>query len=178
MKKYLQDKYLGLFFCIGFSIYFTYDFVTKERIESEDDLIEVQGKLVDYSFKEGTGRKRMGHEYYISLDSYSNQFQIKADYLDKFNAFDFVTLVRPGDDVTFTIPKCQFEKLNSNDKVLVTSIRVKRRTYLDKRDVLENEKSYALLYGAGAFLILGFIIFKIREYQAKTTANKMYKKWP
>jgi|SRR5688572_4413556 len=171
MKKYIQDKYLGLFFCIGFSIYFTYDFITKEKIESEKDLVEVQGKLADYSFRDGTGRKSVGHEYYISLDSYSNQFQIKADYLDKFKAFDFVTLVRPGDNVTFTIPKSQVEKLNVGN-VFVTSIRVERRTYLDKRDVLENEKSMALLYGAGAFLILGFIIFKIREYQAKTTGNK------
>jgi len=163
MTKYLQDKYLGLFFCIGFSIYLNYKFFTKEKIESDKDLVEIQGRLSDYSFKDGTGRKRMGHEYYILLDNYSNQFQIKADYLNDFKGVDFITTVNRGDKVVFTIPKSEQEKLNSTDNVFVTSIKVKRKSYLDKNKVIETEKSYTVLYGALGFLVLGFIIFKIKR---------------
>ena len=163
MTKYLQDKYLGLIFCIAFSIYFTYEFFTKDKIESDDDLIEIQGQFLDYSFKDGTGRKRMGHEYYIHLDNYINQFQIKADYLNDFKSIDFVTKVRMGDKVIFTIPVSEKSKLNSADNVFVTSIKVKGKTYLDKNKVIETERSYELLYGAFGFLILGLILFKMKR---------------
>jgi len=163
MKKYLRDKYLGLIFCVAFSIYFTYEFFTKDKIESDEDLIEIQGQFSDYSFKDGTGRKRMGHQYYIHLDNYINQFQIKADYLNDFKSIDFATKVRKGDKVVFTIPKGEKGKLNSTDNVFVTSIKVKGKTYLDKNKVIETEKSYTLLYGALGFLVLGFILFKMKR---------------
>jgi hypothetical protein len=163
MTKYLQDRYLGLIFCIAFSIYFTYEFFTGDKVESEDDLIEIEGRLADYSFKDGTGYKRIGHEYYLLLDNYSNVFQIKADYLNDFKALDFISTVNKGNKVSFTIPRSQQKNLNTKENVLVTSIKVKRKTYLDKNNVIETEQSYTLLYGAFGFLVLGLLIFKFRR---------------
>lgn len=163
MAKYSQDRYFGLIFCVAFSFYFTYEFFTKDKVESEKDLMEIEGQLADYSFRDGTGHRRMGHEYYILLSNYSNVFQIKADYLNDFKALDFISMVNKGNKVTLTIPKSQEKYLNTKDNVFVTSIKVKRKTYLDKNKVIDSEQSYTLLYGAAGFLILGFIIFKFRR---------------
>lgn len=138
-------------------------FFTDDKVESEDDLIEIEGQLADYSFKDVTGYKRTGHEYYLLLDNYSNVFQIKADYLNDFKALDFISTVNKGNKVFFTIPRSQEKNLNTTENVFVTSIKVKRKTYLDKSKVIEIEQSYALLYGACGFLVLGFLIFKFRR---------------
>jgi hypothetical protein len=163
MKKYLHEKYFGLLMGVIAFIYFSYQGLTREKIESENDLTEVTGKLLRYSFKDNTGHKRQGHQYYIWIDGYQNAFQVKADYLGVFKGMEFMTTVRPGDNIIFTIPKYQVKKLNSDDNVIVTSIRVRRTTYLRKDNVLEIENgistSYAEFLLAGFFLIIGLIVY-------------------
>ena len=163
MKKYLTEEHFALAFGIIAFIYFLYNGLTREKIESKDDLTEIQGKFLDYSFKDNTGRKRQGHEYYIWIDTYKNAFQIKADYLGIFRGSEFITTVRRGDDIKFTIPKFLTEKLNSDENVFVTSIKVKRSTYLNEEKTLEIEKgiasSYAEFFLAGGFLIVGLVVY-------------------
>jgi hypothetical protein len=162
MKKYLQSKYLKLFVCIGFSSYFIILFFTREKIESLNDLMKISGLLESYTFNDRTGFKQMGHQYYIKLDRYSNLFQIKADYLNYFNSTDFKTTVQTGDSVVLSIPKKQADKLNSLNIVTATSIKVKNKTYLSEIDVIAAEASDGLLFGAGLFLILGIVLYKIK----------------
>jgi hypothetical protein len=163
MKKYLTEGHFGLLFGVTAFIYFLYTGLTREKIKSEDDLTEVHGKFLNYSFKDNTGRRRQGHEYYIWIDSYQNAFQIKADYLGIFKGVEFITTVRRGDDIQFTIPKFQTNKLNSDENVFVTSIKVKRTTYLSKDKTLEIEKgvasSYADFFLAGGFLVVGLVVY-------------------
>jgi len=163
MNKYLTEGHFGLLFGVTAFIYFLYIGLTREKIESENDLTEVHGKFSNYSFKDNTGNKRQGHQYYIWIDSYRNTFQIKADYLKIFNGVEFITTVRRGDDIKFTIPKFQTNKLNSDENVFVTSIKVKRTTYLSKDKTLQMEKeiasSYLEFFLAGGFLIVGLVVY-------------------
>jgi len=168
MRKYLHEKYLRLLFGIAALAYFSYQGLTREKIESEGDLTEVQGKFLKYSFQDHTGYKRQGHQYYIWIDAYPNTFQIKADYLGIFRVVEFVTTVRPGNTVNFTIPKYQVKELNTNKNLFVTSIKVKQTTYLTKNEVLEIEKgiatSYADFYLAGLFSIAGLVMYLRNRY--------------
>jgi len=163
MKKYLTEGHFGLLFGVIAFIYFLYAGLTREKIESVDDLIEVQGNFLNYSFKDNTGHKRQGHQYYIWIDSYKNAFQIPADYLGVFKGIEFTTTVRRGDNVQFTIPKFHTNRLNSDENVFVTSIKVKRSTYLSKDKTLEIEKrnnaSYTDFFLAGLFLIVGLVVY-------------------
>jgi hypothetical protein len=163
MKRYLTEGYFGLLFGVIAFVYFLYTELTRVKIESEGDLTEVHGKFLNYSFKDNTGYKRQGHEYYIWIDSYQNAFQIKADYLGIFKGAEFITTVRPKDKIQFTIPKFQTNKLNTDENVLVTSIKVNRSTYLSKDKTLEIEKRIASSYTdfvlAGLFLIVGLVVY-------------------
>jgi hypothetical protein len=163
MKKYLNEGYFGLLCGVVALIYFSYQGLTREKIKSKDDLTEVQGNFLDYSFKDNTGYKRLGHQYYIWIEGYQNPFQIKADYLGIFKGVEFITTVRRGDKVQFTIPKFEANKLNSDENVFVTSIKVKRSTYLsmDKTLEIENEilSSYADYFLAGGFFLVGLVVY-------------------
>jgi hypothetical protein len=162
MHKYI--KYLGLLFGVTAFIYFTYSGLTRDKIESKDDLTELKGKFVRYSFTDGTGFKGNGQEYYFWLDNYQNAFQIPADYLRVFRGREFVSAIKSGDDIALTIPKSKANKLNSPDEnVFVTSIRVKWSTYLNKEEVLKIEKELATSYAeyiiGTLYLIAGVVIY-------------------
>lgn len=163
MKNYLNEGFFGLLFGIVAFVYFSYQGLAREKIESEEDLVLVHGSFMNYSFKDNTGYRRQGHQYYIWIDSYRNAFQIKADYLGIFKGVEFMTTVRQGDIIQFTIPKFQTIKLNSDKNVFVTSIKVKRSTYLSKSETLEIERglatSYADFFLAGGFLIVGLVVY-------------------
>ena len=163
MKKYLTERHFGLAFGVMAFIYFLYTGLTRDKIQSKEDLTEVQGKFLNYSFKDNTGYKRQGHEYYIWIDTFKNAFQIKADYLGIFKGIDFISNVRRGDNVEFTIPKFQTDKLKTDENVFVTSIKVKRSTYLSKDETLEIEKgiasSYTDFFLAGGFLVVGLVVY-------------------
>lgn len=168
MKKYLTEGHFGLLFGVTAFIYFLYNGLTREKIESENDLTEVHGKFLNYSFKDNMGYRRKGYEYYIWIDSYQNAFQIKADYLGIFKGVEFINNIRRGDNIQFTIPKFQTNKLNSDENVFVTSIRVKRRTYLSKDKTLAIEKGvlfrYADFFLATGFLIVGLVVYIRKRY--------------
>lgn len=163
IKKYLNNRYFALFLGITAFIYFFYSGLTRGRIESENDLREIHGRFSRYSFKDNTGFKKEGHEYYIWIDGYSNRFQIKADYLGVFKSGAFVLNVTPGDEIELTIPKSQATKLNTNKSVLVTSISTRRTTYLNKKEALRIERdiadSNADFLLAGGFLIVGLLAY-------------------
>jgi hypothetical protein len=71
--------------------------------------------------------------------------------------------VKPGNEVTFTIPKFMLDKLNFDENVFVTSIDVNGKNYLSKTDVFENENStinkYADFSLGGMFLVVGLVAY-------------------
>jgi hypothetical protein len=160
-KKFLNEKYLALFVCIGISIYFTCDFFTHEFITSPDHLIEVRGNLQDYSFQENPGgwRRPRTFQYYLYLDNYSNTFQIPASWLPYFKAPNFVAKARPGDRIVLKIPKRQQSQLNTDENILVAAIRLKNTHYLRAADVIENEEPNGPLYVAIGVLVFGLGFF-------------------
>jgi len=171
MKKYLNEGHLGLFFGLTAFVYFLFTGLTREKITSDNDLVEIRGKYLRHSFKDNTGFKNFTHQYYIWIENYSKAFQVKAGYLGIFNTQEFLRNVSQGDDLTFSIPKRLIEKLNSADNVFLTSIEGGGRTYLDKNKVLEIEKDLATsnsdyFFGMG-FLIAGLIVY-LRLRLAKT----------
>lgn len=177
MKKYLNEGYLGLFLGVLAFLYFLHSGLTKEKITSNNDLREIRGNYLRHSFKDNTGFKNMGYEYYIWAEPYTNAFQIKADYLKLFNSQTFLSRVNKGDKIIFTIPKRQIEKLNSDEKVFVTSIEIEGRTYLNKNIVLEIEKdlatSIADYFIGSVYLIAGlFVYFRRRLKLVKVNAKR------
>ncbi|MBL4578514.1 MAG: hypothetical protein JKX74_08580 [Flavobacteriales bacterium] len=124
MKKYLNVGHLGLLLGIVAFGYFLFIGLTREKINSENDLIEIKGNYIKHSFEDNVGYRNQGHQYYIWTDSYSNAFQIKADYLGIFKKQDFLSRVGYAEKASFTIPKYQINKLNTTDNVFVTSIRI------------------------------------------------------
>jgi len=180
MKKYLNEGHFGLVLGTTAFIYFLYTGLTRDKITSDNDLVEVKGKYLRHSFKDVIEYKNSSHQYYIWTEEYSNAFQVKADYLGIFNGRDFITKIKRGDEVIFTIPKRLINKLNSADNVFVTSIQINRRTYLNKNETLDIERhlatSNADYYIGTMYLVVGlFVYFRRRLRQAKTTANKSYK---
>lgn len=135
-------------------------FLTKEEIKSKDDLIKVEGRMVNYDFKEIVKYKRTLHEYYLTLDTYRNVFQIPADYLNIFEEQYFLSTVRKGDILTLSIPKGQVKLLNTEENVRITSMASQGRHYLRQEDVIEMEQSNMLLYGALFIFGMGVIIFR------------------
>jgi hypothetical protein len=163
MGKYFTKKYVALFLCFGFALLFTIIFFTKDKIKSEKDLLEIRGPLADFSFRDNTGFRNRGRQYDIKLGSFNNTFRIKADYLGDFYKYEFLNYVNKGDILIITIPKSKIGKLNSGNRIFLTSIQIKDRTFLNKRTVIEIENSYFLLLGAAGFLMLGFLIFRFAK---------------
>lgn len=163
MTVYSNRDYLGLAFGIIMCIFFLYSGITKEKIESPNDLTQIKGTFSKYSFQDGTGYKRQGREYYFWMGSYGNAFQISAEYLGIFDEDEFMVKLRPGDEMTITIPKRLYGAVDTDEIIFVTSIQVGKDTYLDKDKVLKIEKKLAdsntEFYAAGVALILGFVLF-------------------
>lgn len=169
-----MEKYIGLLFGIIGFIYFSYTGVTREKIESENDLTEIKGTFSTYSFKDRTGSRKQGRQYYIWLENYQNAFQIKADYLGGFDKNLFVSSIKKGDDIKITFPKAHLDRLNSEENVMITSIKANRKIYLSQDDTLKKEEDLASsnmdYYLAFGFLIVGGIKYMMDKN--RTTANQ------
>lgn len=167
IKKYLTEGNFGLFFGIAAFSYFLCTGLTREKLTSEKDLVEIEGNYLKHSFKDNKGFKNFTHEYYIWTDNYKNAFQVTADYLILFNRKDFLAKVNQGNNVKFTIPKNLIGKLNLEENVFVTSIVVEGSTYLDSQEVLERERKLATsnadyYIGTGCLMAGLFVYFRRR----------------
>ena len=163
MKRYLNEGCVGLVFGIAAFCYFVFTGLTREKITSDKDLIEIEGHYTTHSFKDNKGFQNFTHQYYIWTDNYKNAFQVKADYLRIFNRKAFLTKVNQGDKVKFTIPKKLIGSLNTEKDIIVTSIVVEGSTYLDLDETLEMERNLTTsksdyFIGTG-FLIAGLFVY-------------------
>ena len=180
MKKYLNEGYLGLAVGVIAFIYFISTGLTREKITSDRDLVEIKTPYLRHLFIDKEGFKNFTHQYYIWTENQENAFQVKADYLKIFKQADFLKRVILGDTITFTVPGGQLKKSGTDDHYFVTSIESKGTIYLDKDEVLKIERKLAAS-NADYFIGTGFLIAGLFAYfkrrLAKTTANKMHNQW-
>jgi hypothetical protein len=177
MKKYLNEGHLGLSVGVIAFIYFISTGLTREKITSDKDLIELKGKYVRHSFTDNEGFQNFTYQYYIWTENQTSTFQVKAEYLRIFKKADFIKEVNPRDTIVFTIPKRQLEKLSTADNVVVTSIESQGQIYLNKNETLGIEKELAKSntdYYIGTGLLIAGLFAYFRRRLAKTTANNMH----
>lgn len=182
MEKYLNEGVLGLIIAVVAFPYFIYTGLTREKITSDQDLVEIRAPYLRHSFMDNEGFKNFTHQYYIWTENQKLAFQVKADYLGIFNKTDFAKTIVQGDTLIFTVPKGQLKKSDADDHYFVTSIESDGTIYLDKDEVLKIERksasSNADYYIGTMYLVVGlFVYFRWRLRQAKTTANKMHNQW-
>lgn len=179
MRKYYNEGIGMLIFGVLGFCYFTYQGFTREYITNTDELVNLKGKYIAHSFKDNTGHKGVGHQYYIWAEPYTNRFQIPANYLGLFRKQIFEFRIKKDDIISFTIPQKLEDKLNTDYNIIVTSIRANGQTYLNKSDVINRENelsnSYSDFYLAIFFLIIGIAVYL--RYLCKdknTNANIKY----
>jgi hypothetical protein len=179
MQKYLNEGTIVL--TIGFCAfcYFVYLGINRNPIKGAEDLTNIVGIYSDHSFRDNTGYKSMGREYYIWIEGYSNRFQIPADYLAAFQKDLFDLKVKEGDRILVSFAKSQGDRINSTKDVLLTSVRVNGYTYLDKNDVLKIENttfnSNSEFFIGLIFLGTGLIVYirhRIKSKKRKPRLNK------
>lgn len=112
LSPWLDRDYYGFTsIAILVSIVTISQFVTREKIWSENDLVAIEGEFSNYSFKhESRGRSL----YFFWLNEFQCTFQIPADYLDSFNEIGFVTNTERNDNLKLYISKKQLDNLNSD----------------------------------------------------------------
>ena len=161
--KYLTDRNFRTLFLIGMGIYFIIEHSIHERPKSTKELIDLNGRISEYSFEDNTGWRRNGHQYYIYLDGYPTKFQVKADYLGFFDKEQFENNYKQGSRVKLSIPKYQEHLVGTEGNVFLTSISVNGLEYLAKHETINREinlvssnSDYIL---GGIFIGLGILVF-------------------
>lgn len=163
MKKYLNEGVLGFIIGVVAFPYFIYSGLTREKITSDEDLVEIRTSYLRHSFVDNEGFKNFTHQYYIWTENQKLSFQVKPDYLRIFNKADFIKTVVQGDTLTFTVPKGQLNKSGTDDHYFVTSIESEGTIYLDKNEVLRIERksssSNSDYYIGTMFLVVGLFVY-------------------
>lgn len=176
--KLFTDRNIRTLFLIGLGIYFIVEHGTRERPESTKDLFDLNGSILEYSFKDNAGWRGTGHQYYLFLDEYPNKFQVKADYLRYFNKLQFEQNFKPGNQVKLSVFGNQEHLIGTEEAVFLTSLSVNGFEYLSKKEAIKFEMSSAASnsdYILGiVFILLGILVFVFYERIKKAT-NKTYK---
>jgi hypothetical protein len=167
MKRHLNKGFLELIFGVVAFTYFIYTGLTREKITSDLDFVEIRSPYLRHSFVDNEGFKNSTHQYYIWTKNQKLSFQVKADYLKIFKKAEFTKTLVQGDIIAFTVPKRQLEKSGTDEHYLVTSIESKGAVYLDKAEVLKIERKLATSnadYYIGTMFLVGglFVYFKRR----------------
>jgi hypothetical protein len=168
-----KDKYAFSTVAILSGLFFLYHHLTRDTLKSDNDLVQINGPVKDYSFADKQRGLRTTHEYYVWLDNYENAFQIKADFLDYFKKNEFKAQVRKGDSILLTIPKQKTIYLNAGaENIYVLSIDHQNKNYLDKTKTMKTENSGFDLYATAFFLLIGTAYYLFKKRHAKTSLSQ------
>ena len=164
MTKYLDiiidDKKLffaSLWIILG--IFLLGFFLTRDKVESKSDLIEVNGTLQDYSFTKRYENKHNSYYYYIYLREYNTAFKIIADFVDDFKIYTFKRNLKPGDRIKIAITRTDFNQINNQETIKLFGISDNENTYLDYNDAIEEYNSNVLVYFSILFILMGIVTF-------------------
>jgi len=152
-------KLFGAIFCVIIGFVFLGFFLTKDKVDSKSDLVEINGTLQNFSFTEHNGYKSHTYSYFIYLREYNSKFQIIADFIDYFNKDYFERALKPGDRIRIAISHRDYNEINIQEKINLFGISDNRNTYLDYNDTIQQYNSKLLIYGGLIFILVGLIIF-------------------
>ena len=139
-------------------------FLTRDKVESKSDLIEVNGTLQDYSFTKRYENKHNSYSYYIFFREYNSTFQIIADFIDDFKIYTFKRTLKPGDRIKIAISRADYSEINNQERIKLFGISDNENTYLDFNDAIEEYNSNVLVYFSILFILMGIVTFyKQRE---------------
>ncbi len=146
----------------GFAFLFFY--FVRDKVSTRADLVEVQSLLSNCSFVEDRGYRYHTFNYYLTLDGYSAQFQIIADFTDLFYKDEFKKDVKQGDSVSVWIAKSNFQDVQKEKNIMVFMISTRQRVYLEDRFTISEYNNRFRIYAGLVFLLVGaFLLFKNRE---------------
>jgi hypothetical protein len=169
IKYNILDRNFRLVFFFGATIYFLLYETVRDKIRTEEDLVYQEARVIDYEFKDQTGYRRNGHQYYLYMDNFPNKFQIPANFLQYFDKSRFIELFEPNEIVEFSIPKYQEKLLGTTDAVFLYSLKVGSLRYYYEKDTLSMEPDNSNYYLAVLFFIGG--IATLIYYRHKKAAN-------
>jgi hypothetical protein len=158
--KWSFKNFLTLFLVV-IGIYFIQEEIRKPDLTTEDSIVFIEGRVIDYSFHESPRIKGPGnlYHYYIWLDEYISRFQVKADYTPFFDVTEFQRTVIKGDTIKLAIPKRHLQKLKKGDDVRVLSLSKNTIDYLRLNDTIQNENKQYMLYAGILFIGVGLFYY-------------------
>ena len=149
-------------FIVGVLV-FVFEF-TKPSINSDADLINIEGTLSHYSFEQYFELKNEKTEYYLWLNEYPCKFQISADFEPFFYKSGFENEINPGDKISILIPLVsQIDLSNSQETVRLFSINKYSTNYLNKNDALKAYNSHMLKLLGLIALVISLVSFFIKR---------------
>jgi len=143
------------------SVLIFYDHFTTDKIQSEQDLICKEGKIIDYSFKHGSRGSKM---YYFRLEGLKCTFQIPANFIYDFNEDEFISQISSNDIIEVCFPKSKQIDIYDNKKIIVFQIKTKYTTYLSKIDTINRETRNSDVYAGIGFFLAGMLYYVIRKF--------------
>ena len=149
-----------LCFLIGF--FLLYQVISREKIYSKHDLVEIKTCLKDYSLTEiKKVFKPDVYYYYLYIEKYKNTFEIPDNFVRYFDRNNFEKFVKKGDSIKIEISRKSFEELSSRKFIELYDISNSEKTFLKDKDSIEKHNSPGKNFAAAFFLIVGIIILVV-----------------
>jgi hypothetical protein len=168
IKKILKwmNTYTAAIAIVSIGMFFFYHEFERPKLKTSIDILQLEGKVTNYSFTIKSGFKSTLKQYYIWLENYPCAFQIKADFLPYFYQTKFENDVNIGDKIKLSIPK-EFENQiwNKNNNVFIFSASKNSTTFLNLEQTIPKENDNFDIY-AGLFFItvgIGYYILKKKK---------------
>src|SRR5687767_2672110 len=115
-----RDRYAFTTVAIFIGLLTLFTTAKRNKITSDVHLMNINGSLLNYSFKNGSRGSRM---YDFWLSGYVCTFRIPADYLTCFDKVEFVKNKLQGKLIKLKIPKQERNKLyREGERVIVQEI--------------------------------------------------------
>lgn len=167
LKRILKwaDNYTATVAGVVVGLFFLYHQTTRPNLSSKDDILFLEGRVVNYSFKiGGPSARATPKQYYIWLDNYSCTFQIKADFLTFFNQTRFENQIRKGDSLKLTIPKKFKNQLFDREtNLFILSASKNSTSYLSLDETVPKENDNFDIYAGIAFITAGLIYYILKS---------------
>jgi len=164
----MKNKNLFISIILIFSgLFFISHYFLKDKVNSKLDLMEINGRLYDYSFKENRGIRNHTFDYNIYLSEYSTRFQISADLVDGFNRIHFEQTVKTGDSLRILISQNDYKKISSKESTTVFGIENHNGIYMEAENSIRVFNSTFTLYGGLAFIIAGILLIQKNKRKSK-----------
>ena len=161
-----MNTYTATIAVVSFGMFFFYHEFERPKLNTSNDILQLEGKVINYSFKLKPSFKSTLKQYYIWLENYPCAFQIKVDFLSYFYQTEFENKVKIGDKITLSIPKkFQSQIWDRNKNVFILSASKNSTTFLSLEQTIPEENSNFDIY-AGLFFVtvgIGYYILKKKK---------------